>query len=359
MGRKTDSAKSSSASLRSSREANSSKMYVPSIIGGFAGSNTGVSYGRYTLKEGSIVVRLSAPMLSAEPPVSSVSVPAAAASSSPAGETSTSLSSSSSAKLVFKADEDEETSRGSSTPNEETLIAAAGLDWMAVGMITRMNTSMGSSSTDVELLLGDGKTREKVSVLSLRLAGALEERAYHAWRAKGASSCSSNNSDGTAAVSTRGGIGGTKRPREDTMSTRGPQGLAADHPWWAVPGIVVRVVNHELTSLCGKKYVVAKASKKENRIFLGNFTESEALVSSGVQALPLTGGHAVGLQDVDTVIPKDGGRALVLLGEHRGEVVTVVAKERSDSREIVRVSGKTDAGLILSVKPEEISQLAV
>ncbi len=290
------------------------KMYVPSVIGGFSGSSTGVSYERYSLAEGCVVVRL--------PP------------SSQASSTPTLSSSTASCGLVFKPEEE---------IGDELLESS--IDWKLMGTITRMSPS----SNDVELLMADGVTREKVSVLELRAAGAMERESFLRWQVR-------LKSDGNLSST-----GGTKRSREGDPPVVG-EPLLDGEPWWVVKGIVVRVVNPSLSLLCGRKFVVAAASKKENRILLGDFTEADSsATSSGQQRrqnAPLTGGHAVQQQDLETVIPKDGGKALVLLGEHRGEIVTVQSKLRSaETREVVAVCcNTTQTDLLVTVQPDHLSQ---
>ena len=279
------------------------KQYVPSVIGGFAGSGN-VSYERYALTEGSVVVRL--------PPAS--------------GTTSSNVATPPAAALYFKLEED---------INDDDDVDRS-LDFRLFGQITRMNPS----STDVEISLADG-SREKVSVLELRAAGAVELRTFRKWQ--------QNHNSSQAGGSLSG-----KRPRDALNPSDFP---SSDTPWWVVKGIVVRVVNESLSSLCGRKYVVASASKKENRIFLGDFTESEG--PAGNSRGPLAGGHTVGQQDVETVIPKDGGKALILLGEHRGEMVTVLKKVRSEeTREVRGVNVTTMSGETLFVGPDQLSQFA-
>jgi hypothetical protein len=301
-------------------------MYVPSIIGGFSGSASGVTYERYALREGSIVVRITA---SASEGSSSSSSSSATGNGNGTSAATAAGSGGASAPppLAFKPEEE---------IGEEELESC--IDWKAMGIITRMNPS----STDVEVCLADGVTREKVSVLVLRAAGAMEQRTFRKLQSRFQQQQQQQQQQGV------------KRPRElaDSLALLP---LPCDEPWWVFKGIVVRVVNDALPLLCGRKFVVANASKKENRILLADFTEGGKGAGSG----PMTGGHAVQQQDVETVVPKEGGKALVLLGDHRGEVITVTGKVRAaETREIVGVVGTTSAGVSITVQPDQLSQFA-
>jgi hypothetical protein len=130
--------------------------------------------------------------------------------------------------------------------------------------------------------------------------------------------------------------GSAKRARDDVAPAVPPPAPA---PMWAVPKLVVRVV--EGTGI--------------NDAPFEPFKDTVRSVDRAACTVTLAGGATVPGAAIDTVVPRAGQRGLVVLGKKRGVIATVTGKRRAaaSGAMVVPVQGK-NGGTDDEISVEEI-----
>lgn len=201
-------------------------------------------------------------------------------------------------------------------------------------------------------------------------AGAVEEGLFARWRSGGEAGLADFRavlaSEGIAPEEKGAGgpVVGEKRPREAGATTiadalagpaaaaaaAGASGAAAQ--WWAVKGLLVRFVPQgptgEADPRFGKKGSIVECSKRDGRVTLRLEEGGDPPTFSIVRC---------GMADVDTVIPKVGGRVMVLRADLAGEITTVAARGKDPASGDPLVTVEVDGERVV-LKAEEVCQLA-
>lgn len=219
----------------------------------------------------------------------------------------------------------------------------------------------------LEALFLDG-SRAKVGFHDVRPAGYVERAMYAAWRADPASrpvhTIHSDASSPTTATGGGGGNGDARLPSalsaaSPSTSPVPPSGSptdAAGTGWWVIPRLLVRLTAEAAGDWYGKKCVVKTVQRSENRVRLTEWVDESASAPSA--AAPETR-ELIGADGLETVVPKKGGRALVVLGPLRGEMCVVRARVRGPDGDLsaveVEMSRTKD---VVTLQADELCALA-
>ena len=115
--------------------------------------------------------------------------------------------------------------------------------------------------------------------------------------------------------------------------------------WWAIPKLVVRCVNAEFPAALGQNFRVDAAVRKANEVI------ARPIVPCSDGSLNITFRQ----EDIETVVPRVGERGIVVLGPHRGEIVTVIERENDGHRRDCRsVCIRFDDGAVDSLDAAQI-----
>ncbi|KAK7194186.1 hypothetical protein NESM_000332500 [Novymonas esmeraldas] len=204
-------------------------------------------------------------------------------------------------------------------------------------------------SRSVEAVFLDG-ARAKLSYLEVRPAGYVERKMYAAWKADPASRPVATIHSAAASPTTSSSPTATAAPSQPPSP---PPPAAA---WWVTPRLLVRLAAESAGDWYGKRCAVTSVQRSGNRIRLTEVLE-EAADGDGGTAVAETR-ELVGLDGLETVIPRKGGRAMVVLGARRGEMCTVRNRVRGPDGELIAVEvevGRTKE--VLAMRPEELCAL--
>ncbi|KAG5503973.1 hypothetical protein GH5_04831 [Leishmania sp. Ghana 2012 LV757] len=196
----------------------------------------------------------------------------------------------------------------------------------------------------IEALFLDG-TRAKVSFFEVRPAGYVERKIYAMWKADPASrpvhTIHSNASSPTTSSAPHGAV--LPSPASP------PQPSVAGGAWWVIPRLLVRLTTEAAGDWYGKKCVVKSVQRSERRVRLMEWAEEGrccGVGESGRTCIHSCGKPAtaavetrelIGVEGIETVVPKKGGRAMVVLGSRRGEMCTVRSRVRGADGELTAV----------------------
>ena len=128
-----------------------------------------------------------------------------------------------------------------------------------------------------------------------------------------------------------------KRGRDDAAPNGGASG--APDTRWIVKRLIVRVVEADPGAADAASFVPYKAT-----------VVSMTPGAAGGRVV-LSNGSTVNGRQVDTVLPKKGERGLVVLGEHRGKLVTVRDRRKADGVVIAEVAADAPP---LELRAEEL-----
>ncbi|CBZ27406.1 conserved hypothetical protein [Leishmania mexicana MHOM/GT/2001/U1103] len=200
----------------------------------------------------------------------------------------------------------------------------------------------------IEALFLDG-TRAKVFFFEARPAGYVERKLYATWKADPASRpvavIHSNASSPTTSLAPNGAGLPSSAP---SPALPPPPPSVTAVAWWVIPRLLVRVTTEAAGDWYGKKCVVKTVQRSENRVRLMEWVEEgrSGGGESGSRSVHNCGGltaattetrELVGVDGLETVVPKKGGRAMVVLGSRRGEMCTVRSRVRGADGELTAV----------------------
>jgi hypothetical protein len=235
-------------------------------------------------------------------------------------------------------------------------------------------TRVDSRGRTVEALFLDG-TRAKLPYRDVRPAGYDEQKRYVQWKAdpasrpvptmhSGSPSSTSFSAPGahptsSTAVSATDLAG----PVAVAGATQSPSGSAAALPWWVIPRLLVRVATEAAGDWYGKKCVVNAVRRSDNAIRLTEW-QDEAVVSthrhgnsSGAPTLETR--ELIGVDGLETVVPKKGGRAMIVLGPKKGEMCTVRSRVRGPDGDLTGVEVEISRTKeVVTLHAEELCALA-
>lgn len=204
----------------------------------------------------------------------------------------------------------------------------------ALGEITRLDAAM----KNIEVLFLSGE-RRKLSVHDVKPAGFVEQSLYRRWK----------NAPELRPVALIPSP--VASPVGDISAPLPPQSPSS---WWVLPKLVVRVVAETAPQdWAGVKAVVTAIQRKESRIRLMRCSSGGSPNKQSAEV------EVEGLESVESVVPKRGEMGMLVLGERKGELVTVEARHRTESEGLVRVTVSPVAklGESFDVLPSEICAL--
>lgn len=252
--------------------------------------------------------------------------------------------------------------RGESSLGEEERMYGRRLDpqlCASLAEVRRVDTAR--RQMELEFLSGE---RGKFTVYEIRPAGFVEQRLYEQWKANPASrpvhtitsekTCHTKVGNGAADAGKQpdGSLdGGASANSSSSTPTASPP-----VPWWVLPRLVVRIVAESAGPLwLGQKVVVQSIQRKESRMRLRRLDEVEGRGADSTTLLSrpqqqpqqqqqqqqqrMAGGRppistaesvvdVIGLESVETVVPRKGEKGMIVLGPRRGELVIVVDRTR-------------------------------
>lgn len=195
------------------------------------------------------------------------------------------------------------------------------------------------------------QTRAKLPFSGIRPAGYVERRLYHQWKQDPSSrplmviEASAEAAPVSARTATT--LVGAVEPGGGAT---GSNEAARVTPWWVVPRLLVRIAATASGAWYGKKCVVQSIKRAENKIRVCEWS------GGGPIGEPV---DVVGVEGLETVVPKKGGRAMIVVGERRGDMVLVCGRLRSADGELTSVEvevGQAKEKLVL--KPHELCELS-
>lgn len=215
----------------------------------------------------------------------------------------------------------------------------------------------------MEALFLDGR-RAKLRVHEVRPAGYVENALYQQWKEDPASQpvlsigvaspLTGPSSDVQSPHHTTGSHSvGSPSPQCSPLTTTV---AGVPTPWWVLPNLVVRVVTEAAGEWLGRRCVVVAVWRKANTVRVMNeqlwLSPPSAATSSGVVDI-------VGVEGLETVLPKKGESGVVVLGPHRGEMVTVTARSRDETGNLTALVVQCHRTKeVLQFAPEELCVMA-
>ncbi|CCW66054.1 unnamed protein product [Phytomonas sp. Hart1] len=230
-------------------------------------------------------------------------------------------------------------------------------------------------------------SRRVLRVHEVRLAGFVERKLYRKWKEDptsqpvrtieavvpiapisqtGESAPLMNISaevSSAAAMETEGGTGGGKpNGINSSGSTEGTPVV-----WWVIPNLIVRIVADKAGEWYGKKCVVRSIDRKNNKvrmISLDLWPPNQPNSSQFPKQKPLPLGRegvveVVGVQGLETVLPKKGESGLVVLGPYRGEFASVITRLHDMEGNLEKLKVQcTRTGDVFHVEPHELCLIA-
>ncbi|KPA79103.1 hypothetical protein ABB37_05623 [Leptomonas pyrrhocoris] len=224
-------------------------------------------------------------------------------------------------------------------------------------------TRVDPHGRSVEALFLDG-TREKLPFRDVRPAGYDEQRRYAQWKAdpssrpvatmhSGASSPTSASAPGTHPASPVAQTSATAQQANSTV-------VAAADTWWVIPHLLVRVATEVAGDWYGKKCAVTAVRRSENAIRLTEWHDEAQ--SSGGHSSHRNAAETrelIGADGLETVVPKKGGRAVIVLGPRKGEICTVRSRVRGPMGDLTGVEVEIRrTNEVVTLQAEELCALA-
>lgn len=206
--------------------------------------------------------------------------------------------------------------------------------WNSLGEVTRSD----SKNLYVEIVFLSGE-RGKFNLCEVRPAGFMEQKLFRKWQADPSSRPVTvlRNTTDPSAVAT---AAGTSPPPS---------------AWWALPKLLVRIVSPQAgVEWLGQKAFIESITRKEQRVRL-----RRKEVNGGNEAIL----DVVGLEHIETVVPRVGERGILVLGLRRGELVEVLERRRNATTKdletvvVKQVGAHSTENQPFEVKPEEICLL--
>ncbi|GET88917.1 hypothetical protein, conserved [Leishmania tarentolae] len=207
-------------------------------------------------------------------------------------------------------------------------------------------TRVDFQGRSMEALFLDG-TRAKLSFFEVRPAGYVEQRMYATWKADPASRPVAIIHSQTSSPTTLSAPNGAVLPLSTSSPALSTPPLDTTADWWVIPRLLVRLTTEAAGDWYGKKCVVKAVQRSENRVRLMEWVEkgpsggeSGSMVahnSSKPTAPTAETRELIGADGLETVVPKKGGRAMVVLGSRRGEMCTVRNRIRDADGELTAV----------------------
>ncbi|CBZ34469.1 hypothetical protein, conserved [Leishmania donovani] len=208
-------------------------------------------------------------------------------------------------------------------------------------------TRVDYQGRSIEALFLDG-TRAKVSFFEVRPAGYVERKMHAVWKADPASRPVAIIHSNASSPTTSSAPNGAVLPSSAPSPALPPPPSVTAAAWWVIPHLLVRVTTEAAGDWYGKKCVVKTVQRSENRVRLMEWVEEGRSGSgeSGSRSFHNCGKpkaatadtrELIGVDGLETVVPKKGGRAMVVLGSRRGEMCTVRNRIRGADGELAAV----------------------
>nr|CAJ2474111.1 unnamed protein product [Leishmania braziliensis] len=228
-------------------------------------------------------------------------------------------------------------------------------------------TRVDQQGRSIEALFLDG-TRAKVSFFEVRPAGYVEQRMYAVWKADPASRPVTIIHSNASTPTTPSAPNGAVVPSSSPSPALQPPPSVTAAAWWVIPHLLVRLTAEAAGDWCGKKCVVKSVQRSENRIRLTEWVEGSSSGESGSRSVhnsgKLTAAAAemrelIGVDGLETVVPKKGGRAMVVLGNRRGEMCTIRNRVRGADGELMAVEVEISRTKeVMTLQADELCALA-
>eukprot|EP00796_Vickermania_ingenoplastis_P007427 gene7427-5228_t len=227
--------------------------------------------------------------------------------------------------------------------------------WSSLAEVTRCDAARGV----VEALFLSGE-RAKLHLFDIRPAGFVEQKLYAKWKSDPSSrpvqvigSPSGHTPVSSSPTNTVAGEGGAACTDGSSTvpcpSSDGP--TPSPTPWWIARGLVVRIVADDAgEAWLGHKAVVQSVDRKEGTMRLLRLPPAPP--ARGMTGSRVRGGgettfstsrapgstcddvlDVIGVDSVETVVPRRGETGLLVLGERRGELVRVLERSRGAAGE--------------------------
>lgn len=210
-------------------------------------------------------------------------------------------------------------------------------------------------------------SRAKLRLTEVRPAGFVERGLFAKWRADPAS----------RPVKVIGAASAVSpQPPSSTASPASPteqQQQQVPPAWWVLPNLVVRVVAADAGEWYGQKGVVVSIRRKENTVRLVPLDvweqHHQRPPGSPLQPPPnrKPAAHVpmdsavdlVGLDGIETVLPKKGESGMIVLGEHKGDMASVLARIRGEEGDLaaIEVSCQRTSD-VLRLQPQDLCAMA-
>ncbi|KAG5477730.1 hypothetical protein LSCM1_05028 [Leishmania martiniquensis] len=231
--------------------------------------------------------------------------------------------------------------------------------------VTRVNRQCRS----IEALFLDG-TRAKVSFFEVRPAGYVERKMYATWKADPASRPVATIHSDASSPTTSSAPHGAVLPSLVSPPAPTPETSVAGAAWWVVPRLLVRIATEAAGDWYGKKCVVKSVQRSAGRVRLTEWVEEgsgcgvgesgRGFSSCGKPTAPAAETRElIGVDGIETVVPKKGGRAMVVLGSRRGEMCTVRSRVRGPNGELTAVEVEISRTKeVLTLQADELCALA-
>lgn len=236
-----------------------------------------------------------------------------------------------------------------------------------VGLLFEV-TRVDTQGRSVEALFLDG-SRAKLAFREIRPAGYDERRRYAQWKADPSSrpvttmySRASSPSTASAPGTHSAFSANTTEPAQAERSESGTAAAALTETarWWVIPHLLVRVATEAAGDWYGKKCVVKTVRRKENAVRLTEWVDEPAVKGSTTSAgAAAETRELIGVDGLETVVPKKGGRAMVVLGPRKGEMCTVRSRLRGPDGDLTGVEVEMNRTKeVVTLQAEELCALA-
>ncbi|KAG5503419.1 hypothetical protein JKF63_05558 [Porcisia hertigi] len=217
-------------------------------------------------------------------------------------------------------------------------------------------------SRSIEALFLDG-TRAKVSFFEVRPAGYVERRMYAKWKADPASRPVATILSNASSPTTSSAQSGAVLPSSASAPVFPPTSPVTAAAWWVIPRLLVRLTTEAAGDWYGKKCVVKAVQRSENRVRLTEWIEEGSSKGDHSSGKPMSTApetrELIGVDGLETVVPKKGGRAMVVLGSQRGEMCIIRNRIRGPHGELAAVEVEISRTKeVMTLQAEELCALA-
>ncbi|CCW62517.1 unnamed protein product [Phytomonas sp. EM1] len=227
-------------------------------------------------------------------------------------------------------------------------------------------------------------SRRVLRAHEVRLAGFIERKLYKKWKDDPGSqpvhtievvelktqispTCKISQQPGVAVEDSRAATVHAEG-RTDSDKPGGITGVEGSPvAWWVIPNLIVRIVADNAGGWYGKKCVVRAIDRKSNKVRLISLElwlqhqqhspqspQPTSLVPKGEEVV-----EVVGLQGLETVLPKKGESGLVVLGPRRGEMASVVTRLCDSEGNLVKLKVQCNRTKdVFELEPHELCLLA-